>query len=100
PVIQKCAQPWNEGAVSELQRLARQLSLVIVCGVSERDGASIYNTQVLIAADGKIGAKYRKTHLVTAAPLDERICFSPGSELVSYPLGGFNLGLSICYDLR
>src|SRR5204863_9603055 len=33
-------------------------------------------------------------------PLDERTCFSPGNEFVSCKVGKFNLGLSICYDLR
>ena len=37
---------------------------------------------------------------MTAAPLDERTCFSPGNEFVSCKMGKFDLGLSICYDLR
>ena len=32
--------------------------------------------------------------------LDEKECFAPGDELESYSVGGFQLGLSICYDLR
>jgi predicted amidohydrolase len=100
PIIQKRATAWKEGAVPELQRIARELSMAIVCGVSERDGTSIYNTQVLVDANGEIAAKYRKTHLVRAAPLDERNCFSPGNQFVSCKIDKFNLGLSICYDLR
>jgi len=100
PVIRKHAALWNEGAVPELQKIARELSIAIVCGASERDGASIYNAQVLVNANGEINAKYRKTHLVTAAPLDERNTFSPGNEFVSCKIDNFNLGLSICYDLR
>jgi len=100
PTIQKHATVWKEGAVLELQRIARELSIAIVCGVSERDGASIYNTQVLVDANGEIAGKYRKTHLVKAAPLDERNCFSLGNEFVSCKIDKFNLGLSICYDLR
>jgi omega-amidase len=100
PTIQKHASSWKDGAVPELQRLARKLSIAIVCGVSERDGASIYNAQILVDSRGDVLAKYRKTHLVTAAPLDERVCFSPGNEFVSCKMGEFNLGLSICYDLR
>jgi omega-amidase len=76
------------------------LGLGIVCGISDRDGESIYNAQMFVAASGEIVAKYRKTHLVTAAPLDERSCFSPGNEFVSCNIDKFNVGLTICYDLR
>ena len=41
PTIQKHAAAWKEGAVPELQKIARELSIAIVCGVSERDGAAI-----------------------------------------------------------
>lgn len=100
PTIQKHASGWNQGVVPELQRISKQLSLAILCGVSERDGESIYNAQAFVGADGEIVAKYRKTHLVTAPPLDERTCFSPGNDFVSRTMDKLNLGLSICYDLR
>ena len=100
PVIQNRARPWKDGAVSELQKIAKENSIAIVAGISDRDGDSIFNAQVLVNARGEIVAKYRKTHLVTAAPLDERICLSPGNEFVTSKIGNFNVGLSICYDLR
>jgi omega-amidase len=100
PVIQTHATSWNEGAVPELQKIAKTLSVSIICGVSERVGASIYNSQVFIDTNGKIIAKYRKTHLVSAAPLEERKTFSPGDKFVSSAVAGVRLGLSICYDLR
>src|SRR5712692_5764938 len=100
PVIQKHAKKWSEGAVPELQKIAKEISIGIVAGISDRDGASIFNAQVFVSARGDVVAKYRKTHLVTAAPLDERVCLSPGSEFVASKLGDFNIGLSICYDLR
>src|SRR5438034_9291563 len=71
PVIQACARPWSEGAVPELQKIARSLSLAIISGVSERDGASIYNSQVFVDANGDVVGSYRKTHLFTAAPIGE-----------------------------
>jgi omega-amidase len=49
---------------------------------------------------GKVIGKYRKTHLVTAAPLDERSCFTAGDAFTSCEIDKFNLGLTICYDLR
>jgi omega-amidase len=98
--IQKHATSWNEGAVPRLQEMAKQLSLAIVAGVSDRDGPRIHNGQVFIDAGGNIRAKYRKTHLVTATPLDERPVFTAGDAFVSCKLDKFNLGLTICYDLR
>jgi len=100
PAIQKHATSWKEGAVPRLQEMAKQLSLAIVAGVSDRDGSHIYNSQVFIDAGGSILAKYRKTHLVTAAPLDERPVFAPGDRFVSCNFNNFHLGLTICYDLR
>jgi omega-amidase len=100
PVIQKHAQKWSEGAVPELQQIAKEISIAIVAGISDRDGASVFNAQVVVNAQGEVVAKYRKTHLVTAAPLDERVCLSPGNEFVTCKIGKFTVGLSICYDLR
>ncbi len=100
PVIQKHAKKWSDGAVPELQEIAKETSIAIVAGISDRDGVSIFNSQVLINGQGEVVAKYRKTHLVTAAPLDERVCLSPGNKFVNCKIGKFNVGLSICYDLR
>lgn len=100
PVIQEQAKPWTEGAVPGLQEIAKTLGLGIISGVSEREGESIYNSQVSIDAGGAIVAKYRKTHLFSPPPIEEHKCFAPGNELVSYAAGTLRLGLTICYDLR
>jgi predicted amidohydrolase len=99
-VIREQAGSWNDGAVAELQGLARKLSLTIISGVSEKEGARIYNTQVVVGSDGSILGKYRKIHLFAPAPIEEDKCCASGSSLTSISLGGFRLGLSICYDLR
>src|SRR5256886_6982923 len=100
PAIQKHATSWNEGAVPKLQAIAKELSLAIIAGVSDRDGSRIYNAQVFIDVHGKVSGKYRKTHLVTAAPLDERPYVTAGDAFTSCEIDKFNLGLTICYDLR
>ena len=84
----------------ELRKMARDLSIAIVSGVSEREGASIYNSQVFIDERGEIVAKYRKTHLFTAAPIEEHKCFSPGDGFTSFAFADLRFGFSICYDLR
>jgi predicted amidohydrolase len=98
--IRRHATAWREGAVPELQRIAKDLSLGIICGVAERDGESIFNTQVMVAANGEIAGKYRKTHLFSPPPIEEHKCFAPGNCMVTLPVGGFRFGFSICYDLR
>src|SRR5437764_7389586 len=99
-VIQKHADEWNSGFVPGLREIASQLSIAIVSGVSERDGSSIYNSQLLVDAKGDIVAKYRKTHLYAVAPVEEQTCFAPGNEFTTFSLGGIQFGFSICYDLR
>lgn len=94
------ASCWEDGAVTELQNIAKSLSIVMVCGVSEREGEQIYNAQAVIDADGNIAAKYRKTHLFVAPPVCEDKCFSPGAVFTAFDLGELRFGLSICYDLR
>src|SRR5437016_5862209 len=98
--IRTHANHWNGGFVSKLQEIARKLSIAIVSGVSERDGSTIYNSQVLVDSQGNIAAKYRKTHLYAVAPVEEQTCFAPGNAFASFELGGFKFGFSICYDLR
>lgn len=98
--IQKHATSWNKGAIPELRKMAKELSIAVVAGISDRDGARIYNSQAFIDTRGEIIAKYRKTHLVTAAPLDERPVFTPGDAFASGKIDNFKVGLTICYDLR
>ena len=97
-VIREQARPWNEGAVPELQEIARTLSLAIISGVSEKEGDAIFNSQVMIDSAGAIMAKYRKTHLF--APIEEDKCCTSGDALVSVNFGPLRFGLTICYDLR
>ena len=100
PVIRVHANHWNSGFLPGLQEIAREFSIAIVSGVSERDGASIYNSQVLINSRGDIAGKYRKTHLYAVAPVEEQTCFAPGDCFASFELGSLRFGFSICYDLR
>jgi omega-amidase len=99
-VIREVASPWSGGAVPDLQSLAKELALGIICGVSERDADRIFNSQVVIDDRGQIIAKYRKTHLFAPAPVEEHKCFAAGTNLVTVEIGKLRGGLSICYDLR
>jgi len=100
PVINKHASHWKTGFVASLQEVANQLSMGIVSGVSEREGSSIYNSQVLVDAKGDIVAKYRKAHLYAVAPVEEHTCFAAGDKFASFVVDDLRFGFSICYDLR
>jgi deaminated glutathione amidase len=92
-------------AVAEAARRARVH--VIAGGMPERatDPARPYNACVVVAPDGTIVGKYRKVHLFDVDVGDgQRYCESasttPGDAPVTVTVGGFTVGLSVCYDLR
>ena len=65
----------------------------------------IFNTSLLFNPDGKIIARYEKIHLFDVTLPDGRTLFesrfvAPGKRIVTASVRGWNLGLSICYDLR
>ena len=98
--IRAHANSWTNGFVPGLQEIAANLSIAIVCGVSEKDNASVYNSLVFVDRQGEIAAKYRKTHLYAVAPVEEQNCFASGDTFGSFALGNLRFGFSICYDLR
>jgi deaminated glutathione amidase len=69
------------------------------------DPSKSYNTSVVIAPSGEIVATYRKGHLFDInVPGEveqyESRNIAPGDRLVVTDVPGFNLGLSVCFDLR
>ncbi|MEP7122533.1 MAG: carbon-nitrogen hydrolase family protein [Byssovorax sp.] len=90
-----------------LANIARELDIhVIAGGMPERsdDPDRPYNTCAVFAPDGRLAAKYRKCHLfdvdLVERPYRESGSTTPGEEVVAAALGGLQIGLSICYDLR
>ncbi|WP_028592789.1 nitrilase-related carbon-nitrogen hydrolase [Paenibacillus massiliensis] len=105
---------WYEAAeeipggptVRRFQELAKELSVVIVLPVYEREGiATYYNTAAVIDADGSYLGKYRKHHIPHvgagegAAGFWEKYYFKPGN--LGYPVfdtAYAKVGVYICYD--
>lgn len=108
--------------LADLKSLARKHKVVIVAGsmgerAEERDitekeqlnssgDRRVYNTLFVIDRTGAIIAKYRKTHLFNLTGSDgtplycESDGYLTGSALVRLEIEGYQVGLSICYDLR
>jgi len=85
---------------------ARELGLHLLAGsISELGpGGKAFNTSVLIGPVGDDLAVYRKVHMfdvdVGGVSYRESDCEQPGNEIVTAPLLGTTVGLSVCYDLR
>jgi predicted amidohydrolase len=78
---------------NSLASIARKLKIFLCAGTAEKDGNSVYNTQVLVGPDGYIG-KYRKIHI--APP--EYAYFRGGHETPIFDIGTCKVGISICWD--
>ena len=81
------------------QALAKELKLVIVLPVYEREEPFLYNTAAVIDADGSYLGKYRKQHIPHVGGFWEKFYFRPGNG--GYPVFDTavgKVGVYICYD--
>jgi deaminated glutathione amidase len=108
------AETLAEGAApagpiqSALSRWAVEFELTLVGGgmpIVSQDPERPYNTCVVFSPDGRLAAHYEKIHLFDVSLSDgtalrESARTTPGSRVATLPVQGFELGLSICYDVR
>jgi N-carbamoylputrescine amidase len=103
----EAAEEIPNGPTTKLfQELAKELGIVIVLPIYEREGiATYYNTAAVIDADGAYLGKYRKHHIphVGAGSRGcgfwEKYYFKPGN--LGYPVfdtAFAKVGVYICYD--
>lgn len=81
--------------VRRLRKAAGAARVAVVGTILERDGDAIYDTAILIGPDGRLIARYRKTHLYPA----EAAFFRAGDELMVASMDdGLRVGLAICFE--
>lgn len=93
---------------SALSDMARSSEAYVVAGgfpEASADPARPFNTALVFGPDGRLVTSYRKVHLFDVALQDgtsllESAATSAGDSLVTFDIGAFRIGLSICYDLR
>jgi predicted amidohydrolase len=90
------AEPADGPSARILGELARVKRSYVVAGIVEREGASLYNTAILLNREGKLAGKYRKVHLPHA---EIEGGLRPGSEFPVFSTDFGKLGLMICYDV-
>ena len=98
---------WYESAeaadgetVQRLIELAKKYQMVIIVPIYEKEQAGVlYNTAVVIDADGTVLGKYRKNHIPQTGGFWEKYYFKPGN--LGYPVFQTRyakVGVYICYD--
>jgi N-carbamoylputrescine amidase len=105
------AEPIPGPTVRTLQKLARELEVVIVTPVFERQAAGVYrNSAAVIDADGELLGVYRKMHIPDDPLFYEKYYFTPGDAGFTSdggnPSSGFRvwktrfatIGVLICWD--
>lgn len=90
------AEPVPNGPTTMAwMKAAAQHGMVIVAGITERDGDNLYNGAVVVGPKGYIG-KYRKNHLWGA----ENLFFEPGDlGMPVFHIGAGRIAVAICYDI-
>jgi predicted amidohydrolase len=103
------AEPLDGPTLSAARAWAGELGIHLLAGsIAERGGeggaARAFNTSVLIGPGGEDLAVYRKIHMfdvdVAGVSYRESEHERAGEEIVTAPVDGPTLGLSVCYDLR
>lgn len=79
-----------------LGQIAKARHAYIVAGIYEREGATLYNTAVLLDRNGAVAGKYRKVYL----PREEvENGLTPGIHYPVFQTDFGKVGLMICYDV-
>ena len=79
--------------------VAKKLNVVLPLSIYERDGNSLYNTVVMIDADGSMLGIYRKTHIPDDHFYQEKFYFTPGNTgFKVWDTKYGKIGVGICWD--
>jgi N-carbamoylputrescine amidase len=106
------AEPIPGPTIERMRKVARELEIVIIVPIFERQAAGVYrNSAAVIDADGSLLGAYRKMHIPDDPLFNEKFYFTPGDSHVADDgdhkgANGFrvwktryaNVGVLICWD--
>lgn len=96
----RLASPVDQNnTVQRMAELARELEVVLPVSVFERSNNALFNSLVMIDADGSNMGTYRKTHIPDAPGYSEKYYFSPGDK--GFPVWDTRygrIGALVCWD--
>ncbi len=85
--------------VLAMQKLARELGVVIPISFFEKDGPRYYNSVAIADTNGEILGVYRKSHIPDGPGYQEKYYFRPGDTgFKAWKTQAGTLGVGICWD--
>ena len=93
------AEPVPGPVTEAFSEKARELGMVVVLNLFERDGDRTYDCSPVIDADGSLLGKTRMVHITDYDCFHEQGYYTPGdSGAAVYETAVARVGVSICYD--
>lgn len=93
------AEPLDGPTVRAFQQKARELGLVVVINLYEREGDQTFDSSPVIDADGTMLGVTRMIHITEYPCFHEQGYYTPGDKGAPvFKTKAGNIGVSICYD--
>ena len=97
--FRELAEPIDGPTVTAFQRKARELGIVTVLNLYERDGQDTFDSSPVIDADGTLLGVTRMIHITEYACFHEQGYYTPGNNGAPvFTTKAGTIGVAICYD--
>jgi deaminated glutathione amidase len=97
--LAEIAEPVDGPWAKQLREIAEQQQLVVAAGMFSPSADGRVNNTLRVVGPG-VDAHYHKIHLFDAFGFRESETVAPGAEPAVITVGGVNVGLTLCYDVR
>jgi N-carbamoylputrescine amidase len=99
PAPWRLAEPVPGPTTERFSRRARELGVVVVLNLYERDGTQAFDCSPVIDADGALLGRTRMVHITDYACFHEQGYYTPGDTGAPvYRTKAGSVGVAICYD--
>lgn len=86
-------------AVKRFSEVCKELGIVMPISIYEKDGTRLFNSAIMIDADGTLLGTYRKTHIPDDHYYQEKFYFTPGNTgFRVFDTRYGKVGIGICWD--